>query len=178
MKGAHGNECIFGQQVQYYRRKADSNCYIEEAFINTPQVVKTCACTRADFECETGFIMSADGGKDRECVPLTGTSTASWDSCSSGTAAYRRVPRSKCVDGDVPPCLGGGVGGGHSAGAWFAMVFLPLALVGGIAGGLVYSPKHRAMAFAAWGKVRDRVRGVRYIRLTTDDADTLMDDYS
>ena len=175
---------MFGQQVQFYRRKPNVDCYIEEAFINPPQLVKTCECSRADFECESGFIVtdSSNSTGSKACVPLAGYE-ATWGSCSSGSsallAAYRKIPRSKCVNGlrmDTPEYKG--CFGDYSAGAWIAMIFLPIAVVAGVTAGLLRSRKHRVMVGGFLGRLKDRFRGVRYARLTTDDADTLMDDYA
>lgn len=173
--------CMFGQEVQYYRRKVDHACTIEEAFVNTPTITKTCECTAADYECESGFFRNDENG---ECIPLSGYQE-SWGSCDAGSTAlrapYRRIPRSKCVNGvklDTPTttsCFAG-----YTTGAWFAIIVFPIAAVAALTLGLMRYRRRGGNFSEIPGRMQafiERFRGVRYQPVASDH-NTLMDDYA
>ncbi|KAI8847958.1 hypothetical protein BC829DRAFT_395110 [Chytridium lagenaria] len=97
---ATGDEkCIFGEQRNYYRRKATRHCKIGD-FNETPQVVnKACACTADDFECDVGFVKNTTG----HCSWSSTTSAIPAPTCENGlkkfTTGYRKHKRTKCQGG-------------------------------------------------------------------------------
>jgi hypothetical protein len=95
--------CLFGRQTLYHRRKRDVNCVVGDTPRAVDNVVKNCACTPDDFECEFNHVRNGEG----ECVLVPGTSPrTSDDSCRNGEdywyerTAYRKVLYSTCEGGN------------------------------------------------------------------------------
>ncbi|RKP35219.1 hypothetical protein BJ085DRAFT_15402 [Dimargaris cristalligena] len=78
-------KCLFGQEIQYYRRIEGRDCYIGNEFEPTPKVIKHCPCTETDFECDYNF----------ERDPA-GSGKCDYHFKSSG---YRKIPLSLCQGG-------------------------------------------------------------------------------
>ncbi|KIJ65382.1 hypothetical protein HYDPIDRAFT_88076 [Hydnomerulius pinastri MD-312] len=126
--------CLFGRQTLYHRRKRDANCVVGTQPKAEEKVVKNCACTVDDFECEFNYAKNAEG----ECVLVQGTSPlASDDSCRGDDdywydrTAYRKVLYSSC-DGGMRPDRGAqhlcpGIKG-HSAFFWLIVLLFPFAI--------------------------------------------------
>uniref|UniRef100_A0A1Y1JYN2 Sortilin-related receptor n=1 Tax=Photinus pyralis TaxID=7054 RepID=A0A1Y1JYN2_PHOPY len=95
--------CTLGQQATFLRKKPNANCYTGRREI-TPISYKTCACSAADFECDSGFSRS---GNIAECIHNKTTSDKPYDppaTCQYGqfynrTKGYKKVAGSKCVAG-------------------------------------------------------------------------------
>ncbi|THH18916.1 hypothetical protein EW146_g2149 [Bondarzewia mesenterica] len=97
--------CLFGRQTLYHRRVRDRNCVVGKQEKFQDKVVKNCACTDSDFECEFNHVRNADG----KCVLSEGRSPLPPDdSCHNGEdywyerTAYRKIPYSSCEDGITP----------------------------------------------------------------------------
>ncbi|KAK9765550.1 vacuolar protein sorting/targeting protein PEP1 [Basidiobolus ranarum] len=124
-------KCMFGREVEYYRRLPEKVCYIGDKFKNPQKVVKNCTCTDADFECDYNFVRSngkcvlVDGAK-----PLTSECTggARYYQVSSG---YRKMPISSCEGGNdlSKPIEYRCPNSGLSGGAITALVLIPLLCV-------------------------------------------------
>lgn len=54
--GRHGStdKCFMGQQVQYVRRKQDSECYNGEE-LEKKILRNFCTCSDVDYECDVGY---------------------------------------------------------------------------------------------------------------------------
>ena len=148
--GASGDGCLLGKQVQYTRRKQSSECFNEEQFQH-PADKRSCECSRADYECEMGFIRTI-GATD--CLPYDVDKVLTPDEidCTSSGVffanAYRKIPGDTCAGGFQPskvqvPCPSHSrMGGGAS------LVLILVILVFVLTAGLSYIdrfPKLRAM---------------------------------
>ncbi|KAH9989911.1 Oligoxyloglucan reducing end-specific cellobiohydrolase [Russula compacta] len=125
--------CLFGRQTLYHRRRRDRNCVVGHQKKAKEVIVKNCACTASDFECEFNYERNANG----ECVLVQGTQPLpNDDSCRGGAqywyerTPYRRIPHSTCEDGERPDHgrrhLCPGVSG-HGFLFWFFVLVVPFA---------------------------------------------------
>ncbi|KAI0630633.1 Oligoxyloglucan reducing end-specific cellobiohydrolase [Trametes polyzona] len=127
-------QCLFGRQTLYHRRKRDRNCIVGKQEKIQEKIVKNCQCTDIDFECEFNYVRN-DAGK---CVLTPGSKPREpdiMDQCRNGEdewyelTAYRKVPISSCEGGKrldrgpAHPCPGIR---GHSAFFWLMMLLIPL----------------------------------------------------
>ena len=166
VSGASGDGCLLGKQVQYTRRKQSSECFNEEAFQH-PVDKRSCECTRADFECEMGFLRIIG---DMDCQPYDVDKVLTPDEidCTSSGVffanAYRKIPGDTCIGGFQPtkvqvPCPS------HSRFSGGASLVLVLVIVVFVfSAGLSYIdrfPKLRAM-FGNLG-----FESLNYIRYST-----------
>ncbi|KAG1467598.1 hypothetical protein G6F56_004322 [Rhizopus delemar] len=98
-----GPDCLMGHEQMFYRRKAQSECYVGREFQDPQTETKTCACTRADYECDYNFVRNSNGdcervGPDR----ILAVECNSKDDYYAGSSGYRVVPGNTCV----PPSHG------------------------------------------------------------------------
>lgn len=104
MSGSSGDGCLLGKQTQYTRRKQSSECFNEEQFQH-PVEKRNCECTRADYECEMGFIRVI-GETDCIAYDVDRVLTPDEIDCTSSGVffanAYRRIPSDTCVGGFQP----------------------------------------------------------------------------
>ena len=104
VSGSSSDGCLMGKQTVYTRRKQTSECFNSEQFQH-PVEKRNCECTRADFECEIGFIRVIG---DVDCQPYDVDKVLTPDEidCTSSGVffanAYRRIPGDSCVAGFVP----------------------------------------------------------------------------
>lgn len=96
------NNCLFGHQSQYRRKKTDAKCY--NGFrIQHQYNVRNCTCERTDFECDYNFELDKSGG----CKLVKGLQPITADeACASpdqisywDPSGYRRIPLTTCVGG-------------------------------------------------------------------------------
>ncbi|KAH7908483.1 hypothetical protein BJ138DRAFT_352183 [Hygrophoropsis aurantiaca] len=134
---AERNEvCLFGRQSLYHRRIRDRNCVIGKQQKQAETLVRNCACSEEDFECEFNYIKNNDG----QCVLVPSMSPRpDDDSCRNGEeywyerTAYHKVLYSSCEAGIRPDrgtahrCPGIR---GHSAFFWIMVVLFPFAVTG------------------------------------------------
>ncbi|KAF9236110.1 hypothetical protein BU15DRAFT_64296 [Melanogaster broomeanus] len=126
--------CLFGRQTLYHRRKRDANCVVGKQYKAEEKVIKNCACTSDDFECEFNYVKNAEG----QCVLVPGrTPMPDDDSCRGDDdywyerTAYRKVHYSSCEGGERPDrgtqhlCPGLK---GHSAFFWLMVLLFPFAI--------------------------------------------------
>lgn len=98
----HGS-CVFGRRQWYLRRKAQADCFVRDKFHEPQGHDEACACTPADYECDMGFVRSANG----TCQP-TMPVPAPPGACTGnaltfrGPSGYRKVPGNTCVPPSVP----------------------------------------------------------------------------
>ncbi|KAK3675521.1 vacuolar protein sorting/targeting protein PEP1 [Recurvomyces mirabilis] len=93
--------CIMGHTQMYRRRKADSNCFVDEEFKDPQPVMEDCKCTEQDFECdyEQGFLWDSEAKK---CVS-GGVLRIPSGECKEGkgkymgTSGYKLIPGDTCV---------------------------------------------------------------------------------
>ncbi|EIM80281.1 Oligoxyloglucan reducing end-specific cellobiohydrolase [Stereum hirsutum FP-91666 SS1] len=131
--------CLFGRQTLYHRRVRDRNCVVGSQEKAADKVVKNCACTASDFECEFNYARNSDG----QCVLASGTQPLPPDdSCRNGEdywydrTAYRKIPYSTCEDGlalhqgsrHVCPGIRA-----HGAAFWFFVLVLPFIFTASVA---------------------------------------------
>ncbi|GAC97923.1 hypothetical protein PHSY_005511 [Pseudozyma hubeiensis SY62] len=99
-------QCLFGRQTFYYRRKRRADCYVGEKIVQPHSVSRNCSCTEADFECEFNHYRDASG----KCVlypgalPLfTDVASQCWAAESDGywyeRSNVRKIPYSTCSGG-------------------------------------------------------------------------------
>ncbi|KAJ1922351.1 vacuolar protein sorting/targeting protein PEP1 [Mycoemilia scoparia] len=91
--------CFNGEQVSYWRRKADADCYVGHDFRFPEPIRHICECTELDFECEAGFWPDDEG----KCV-LDGPDPYQPQNCPEGStytgrSGYVKRPASKCKGG-------------------------------------------------------------------------------
>ncbi|PWZ03508.1 LOW QUALITY PROTEIN: Oligoxyloglucan reducing end-specific cellobiohydrolase [Testicularia cyperi] len=102
-------QCLFGRQTYYYRRKRRADCYVGEKIVQPHSVVKNCSCTEADFECEFNHYRDTSG----KCVLYPGVTPLAtdevgqcWASNSDGywyeRTNVRKIPYSSCSGGARP----------------------------------------------------------------------------
>jgi len=125
--------CLFGRQTLYHRRRRDRDCVVGQQPKVKETIVKNCACTASDFECEFNHVRNVAG----ECVLVEDTqSLPDDDSCRGGAeywyerTPYRRIPHSSCEDGERPDRgrrhLCPGVSG-HGFFFWLFVLVVPFA---------------------------------------------------
>lgn len=133
--------CLFGRQVQYYRRIRDKQCWIGETLAHPREVIRNCTCTPNDFECEFNHRRNSAG----ECQLIEGAAQRMGGEVEEQCVglepywyertAYRKIPYSSCV-GDAESRLDLGkrhecpglVGGGRATSFffWFLMALIPV----------------------------------------------------
>ncbi|KAJ3114588.1 vacuolar protein sorting/targeting protein PEP1, partial [Physocladia obscura] len=106
--GTDGKDvCIMGEDVGYYRRKQDADCYVGRKYKHPELKRSACECTIDDYECDFGFRQdnAVDRAADLKCVRL-GKSLDQPENCPAGTqydgsSGYRKIPGNKCSGGKV-----------------------------------------------------------------------------
>ncbi|KAF9426712.1 vacuolar protein sorting/targeting protein PEP1, partial [Entomortierella beljakovae] len=89
-------DCLMGVKTWYWRRKANAECMVREAFTDPKKTDEVCPCTDEDFECDYNYIL-----KDGQCV-LEGRDDIPEGSCKKegdtflGSSGYRKVPGNSC----------------------------------------------------------------------------------
>lgn len=132
-----GESCLFGHEVKYLRRKANSDCFIGSAPLNLKtKVVKNCKCTREDYECDYNYELM----NDNTCKLISGLKSLKGNEvCQSKFVSewweptgYRKLAMSTCQNGLVLDKLKG-----HSCYPWiqrnrlrgqalFWVIFIPI----------------------------------------------------
>lgn len=97
--------CLFGHEAKYLRRaKGSEDCFIGMAPLTDGyKVVKNCACTRNDYECDYNYYRESDN----TCKLIKGLSPSDHkkEMCKKNAfeyfepTGYRRVPLSTCKRG-------------------------------------------------------------------------------
>ena len=110
--------CIMGHKQWYRRRKADSECFVDEEFKDPVPQFEPCPCTEADFECDYNFVRSKDGKACEASGALQAPRgvCAKDDDTYKGSSGFRLIPGNQCdrhhkdsvaLDKDVErPCKG------------------------------------------------------------------------
>lgn len=144
------DNCFFGREVKYLRRKkTTTDCFIGAAPLKDGvKLLRNCKCTRADYECDYNYYRDSDG----TCKLVDGLSPADRmkEMCEKEggfqyfePTGYRKIPLSLCVGGkgfdslDTRPCPGHeeeynryygiGLGGGRILGVIFAPIVIFIA---------------------------------------------------
>ncbi|KAJ3028520.1 UNVERIFIED_CONTAM: vacuolar protein sorting/targeting protein PEP1 [Siphonaria sp. JEL0065] len=97
--------CIMGEDVGYYRRKQNVDCFVGRKFKHPEIKRTTCTCDIDDFECDFGFRQDdrVDRGKDLKCVQVAAALDQPKDcpagSQYKGSPGYRKIPGNKCTGG-------------------------------------------------------------------------------
>ncbi|KAG6330590.1 hypothetical protein ID866_8498 [Astraeus odoratus] len=126
--------CLFGRQTLYHRRKREANCVVGKIPKVEEKIVRNCACTVEDFECEFNYVKDSEGN----CVLVSGTTPLASDNSCRGDdeywyerTAYRKVPYSSCEGGWRPDQgtqhLCPGIKG-HSTFFWLTVLLFPFAI--------------------------------------------------
>lgn len=96
------HNCLLGQSIKYYRRKADAICYIDQSFTLPAPELSLCECSKYDYECDVGFVPS-NIGNEFHCVAQKEYPDQPLDckpgSSYIGKSGYRKVPGNRCVGG-------------------------------------------------------------------------------
>ncbi|KAK4055938.1 vacuolar protein sorting/targeting protein PEP1 [Microbotryomycetes sp. JL221] len=150
--------CLFGKQVLYYRRVQDRNCYIGERLPEFHKIVKHCACTEDDFECEFNYKRNARG----ECVlvdgaqPLASDQTCRWNQeFWYERTNYRKVPHSECQGGLQLDKGFSHTCPGHETKSllfWLSLLIVPILFVG--LGWVWYQRRKNGMGVGHLGRIR------------------------
>ncbi|KAF2481104.1 glycosyl hydrolase [Neohortaea acidophila] len=143
----HEDQCLFGHQALYIRKKTSSDCYNGRDIQKLLRIQKNCTCERHDFECDYNYEKQSDGS----CKLVEGLEAADpKEQCKKnpklkeyyGVTGYRKIPLDTCSGGKemdyTPmsfPCPGfeeeyqkkHGISG---AGLFFAIV-IPIAAAAG-----------------------------------------------
>ncbi|KAJ1654422.1 vacuolar protein sorting/targeting protein PEP1 [Dispira simplex] len=141
-------QCLFGREVQYYRRIQGKACYIGHEYEATHTVVKNCTCTQADFECDYNFVRDPDS---QECVLVVGLEAPSTECTEDQTyrdlsSGYRKIPYSSCVGGlalDTPNRVYCPATAARVSLMW--VILLPLGLIGAVLGYVLYTQKRHQL---------------------------------
>lgn len=89
--------CILGQRDTYQRRLAHTNCYNGIAYVR-PVKKQVCECSRRDFECDFGFMLSGN-----ECIRNKSVKFDPYAipaECTPGFF-YKRTKGYRKIDGDL-----------------------------------------------------------------------------
>ncbi|KAH3665491.1 hypothetical protein OGAPHI_003677, partial [Ogataea philodendri] len=97
------DDCLFGHQMQYTRKIPGRLCRIGSQKLDQAAIIKTCQCTRQDFECDFNYYQDQNG----DCKLVSGVKLPGHeDMCAieeSGeyypVTGYRKVPLSTCEGG-------------------------------------------------------------------------------
>ncbi len=156
-------QCLFGRQTYYYRRKRTADCFVGEKIVQPHSVSKNCSCTDADFECEFNHYRDASG----KCVLYPGVTPLSTDEegqCwASDTDGYwyertnvRKIPYSTCSGGNRPDRGTAHICSNNIAGHgffWWATVILcPFGLAGLV--GYWWAKKQSSRGGLGGGRIR------------------------
>ncbi|KAF9263821.1 Oligoxyloglucan reducing end-specific cellobiohydrolase [Marasmius fiardii PR-910] len=96
-----GKECLMGHKQSYTRRKASSDCYVGDKFIDPVPHTTDCECTDDDYECDFNFNLNPTS---HECE-LAGPEPVPADVCKThngkymGSSGYRKIPGNTCKGG-------------------------------------------------------------------------------
>ncbi|EGN96883.1 hypothetical protein SERLA73DRAFT_170248 [Serpula lacrymans var. lacrymans S7.3] len=131
--------CLFGRQTLYHRRVRNTNCAVGHQPKAEEKIVRYCACTQEDFECEFNYVRNTAG----ECVLASGMQPLADDDTCRGDddywyerTAYRKIFYSSCEGGQRldrgTRHLCPGVKG-HSAWFWFFVLIFPFGITALIA---------------------------------------------
>lgn len=155
-------QCLFGRQTYYYRRKRRADCYVGEKIVQPHSVSRNCTCSEADFECEFNHYRDASG----RCVLYPGVAPLAtdevgqcWAEDSDGywyeRTNVRKVPYSSCSGGKRPDRGTAHVCANNLAGHgffWWATVILcPFGLAGLVG---YWWAKKQASAGVGGGRIR------------------------
>ncbi|KAK0528682.1 vacuolar protein sorting/targeting protein PEP1 [Tilletia horrida] len=101
-------DCLFGRQTYYIRRKRQAKCFVGQKIPQPFKILKNCACTDVDFECEYNFARNANG----TCVQLPHTTVLPDDPYTQcinpeqdqwyERTSVRKIPISQCEGGQRP----------------------------------------------------------------------------
>ncbi|KAF8939541.1 hypothetical protein EDD21DRAFT_317887 [Dissophora ornata] len=92
-------DCLMGVKTWYWRRKANAECMVREAFTDPRKTDEICPCTDEDFECDYNFILQGD-----KCVQ-SGKEAMPEGSCKKegdtyiGSSGFRKIPGNNCDSG-------------------------------------------------------------------------------
>uniref|UniRef100_A0A8B9H7A1 Sortilin-related receptor, L(DLR class) A repeats containing n=1 Tax=Astyanax mexicanus TaxID=7994 RepID=A0A8B9H7A1_ASTMX len=93
-----GNGCLLGRELVYKRRTPHATCFNGEDF-DRPVSLSNCSCTRQDYECDYGFMLTEDLSL-QVCVPdpeFLGNLYAPPVPCPVGTTYRRSKGRASVV---------------------------------------------------------------------------------
>ncbi|SNX87401.1 related to VPS10 domain-containing receptor SorCS1 precursor [Melanopsichium pennsylvanicum] len=156
-------QCLFGRQTYYYRRKRRADCYVGEKIIQPHSVIRNCSCSEADFECEFNHYRDSTGN----CVLYPGAQTLvtdeqgqCWASDSDGywyeRTNVRKVPYSSCTGGIRPDRGTRHVCSNNLAGHgflwWSTVILCPFGLAGLV--GYWWATKQSSRGDLGAGRIR------------------------
>lgn len=55
------DNCLFGHQLEYYRKIPGRDCFIGNKLYNDFQIVRNCSCSKQDFECDFNYYRDSEG---------------------------------------------------------------------------------------------------------------------
>ncbi|KAJ3357252.1 vacuolar protein sorting/targeting protein PEP1 [Entophlyctis luteolus] len=101
--GSATDACILGEDVGYFRRKQDADCYVGRKFKHPEIKRKTCECSEDDFECDFGFRLDETVSEKHKCIRY-GRANDQPAECPIGTqydglSGFRKIPGNKCKGG-------------------------------------------------------------------------------
>ncbi|CAI2174094.1 5724_t:CDS:10 [Funneliformis geosporum] len=99
-KESDDHKCLLGEEIRFWRRKADRECHIGDMEDDLITIQKNCECTKHDFECDIGFWRD----ENRNCV-LKGPDPLRPPNCPEdgtyiGRSGYVKMEKSKCKGGN------------------------------------------------------------------------------
>ncbi|KAG0004769.1 vacuolar protein sorting/targeting protein PEP1 [Modicella reniformis] len=124
LAGLRKEKCMFGRNVEYYRRIEDRKCFVGELATNPGYIEGKCPCTDKDFECDFNYEPDGHG----KCLLIEGAKPLTFEEkeiCASlpegqdfyyESIGYRKMAFSSCVGehdllGNKKYCPGkGGIG--------------------------------------------------------------------
>lgn len=110
-RGLANDQCLFGREVTYIRRKREADCFVGRKITQPHSIVRNCTCNEHDFECE--YNHRPDPHNPTRCIPYPGATPLpanEEEQCllstekDAGTFWYdrtsmRKVPHSSCEGG-------------------------------------------------------------------------------
>ncbi|KAF8864345.1 Oligoxyloglucan reducing end-specific cellobiohydrolase [Acephala macrosclerotiorum] len=143
------DECLFGHESQYHRKRTDRNCYNGRMIPHLHDIAKNCSCTRRDFECDFNYERQSEGScalvsglspPDPQLVCKVDKDRIEYDD----PTGYRRIPITTCVGGlemdksVSHPCPGKGDQFNKKHGLSGVAIFFIVIISVGVAAGFGY----------------------------------------
>lgn len=70
--------CVMGRKQYFWRKKSDADCLVSDLYHEQFASAEPCACTKADYECDKGFVWN---GSSRQCTLTSPLLSQLLDTC-------------------------------------------------------------------------------------------------
>lgn len=90
------SSCLFGHRQWYMRRKPQADCFVRDKFHEPKGHDEPCACTRADYECDMGFVREQGECRLKIKLPVPPGECVRGAKTFKGPSGYRKIPGNTC----------------------------------------------------------------------------------